>query len=86
LQFAIAVFVGACPCGIALAAPTALFIGSRLAAQHGILVKGGKEAFQEASALDVVVFDKTSTLTKGGNPSVTNCDIIASSEEETKLI
>lgn len=63
LQFAIAVFVVACPCGIGLAAPTALFVGSGLAAQHGILVKGGGEAFQEASALDVIVFDKTGTLT-----------------------
>jgi len=86
LQFAIAVFVGACPCGIALAAPTALFVGSGLAAQHGILVKGGGEAFQEASALDVVVFDKTGTLTEGGNPRVTNHDVMASSEEEAKVI
>jgi Cu+-exporting ATPase len=86
LQFAIAVFVGACPCGIALAAPTALFVGSGLAAQHGILVKGGGEAFQEASALDVVVFDKTGTLTEGGNPSVTHYDIVASSIEEMKVI
>jgi Cu+-exporting ATPase len=85
LQFAIAVFVGACPCGIALAAPTALFVGSGLAAKHGILVKGGGEAFQEASALDVVVFDKTGTLTEGGNPSVTNHDIIVCGEEEAKI-
>ncbi|KAH8695825.1 HAD-like domain-containing protein [Phaeosphaeriaceae sp. PMI808] len=85
LQFAIAVFVGACPCGIALAAPTALFVGSGLAAQHGILVKGGGEAFQEASALDVVVFDKTGTLTEGGNPSVTDHTVTASSEEEAKV-
>ncbi|KAG4423607.1 hypothetical protein IFR04_003289 [Cadophora malorum] len=86
LHFAITVFVAACPCGIALAAPTALFVGSGLAAQHGILVKGGGEAFQDASALDVVVFDKTGTLTEGGNPSVTNHNIMASSEEETKVI
>ncbi|KAE9987526.1 hypothetical protein EG328_002511 [Venturia inaequalis] len=86
LQFAIAVFVGACPCGIALAAPTALFVGSGLAARHGILVKGGGEAFQEASALDVVVFDKTGTLTEGGNPTVTNHDILASDAEEAKVI
>jgi Cu+-exporting ATPase len=86
LQFAIAVFVGACPCGIALAAPTALFVGSGLAAQHGILVKGGGEAFQEASALDVVVFDKTGTLTEGGNPKVTDYDILALDAEEEKII
>ena len=86
MQFSIAVFVGACPCGIALAAPTALFVGSGLAAKHGILVKGGGEAFQEASALDVVVFDKTGTLTEGGNPKVTDHVIKASSEEEIKII
>ena len=67
LQFAIAVFIVACPCGIGLAAPTALFVGGGLAASHGILVKGGGEAFQEASSLDIVVFDKTGTLTQGGD-------------------
>lgn len=72
LRFAIAVFVIACPCGIGLAAPTALFVGGGLAAKHGILVRGGGEAFQEASSLDCIVFDKTGTLTEGGDPSVTN--------------
>lgn len=76
LQFAISVFVVACPCGIGLAAPTALFVGGGLAAKHGILVKGGGEAFQEASQLDCVIFDKTGTLTEGGQPSITNHEII----------
>lgn len=75
LRFAIAVFVIACPCGIGLAAPTALFVGGGLAAQHGILVKGGGEAFQEASTLDCIVFDKTGTLTQGGDPAVTEHSI-----------
>lgn len=70
LRFAIAVFVIACPCGIGLAAPTALFVGGGLAAKHGILVRGGGEAFQEASSLDCIVFDKTGTLTQGGSPVV----------------
>ncbi|THC95280.1 hypothetical protein EYZ11_005235 [Aspergillus tanneri] len=72
LEFAIAVFVVACPCGLALAAPTALFVGGGLAARQGILVKGGGEAFQEASHLDAIVFDKTGTLTEGGSLAV--CD------------
>jgi cation transport ATPase len=55
-------------------------------AQYGILVKGGREAFQEASALDVVVFNKTGKLTEGGNPSITNHNIIVSSEEKAKVI
>jgi heavy metal translocating P-type ATPase len=65
LEFAIAVFVIACPCGIGLAAPTALFVGGGLAAKQGILVQGGGQAFQEASNLSVMVFDKTGTLTQG---------------------
>ena len=65
LEFAIAVFVVACPCGIGLAAPTALYVGGGLAAKLGILVQGGGEAFQEASNINAIVFDKTGTLTEG---------------------
>ena len=83
LEFAIAVFVVACPCGIGLAAPTAMFVGSGLAAKHGILVRGGGEAFQEASNLDVVVFDKTGTLTEGGSLKVTDHDILATGDKES---
>lgn len=76
LEFAIAVFVVACPCGIGLAAPTALFVGGGLAAKNGILVRGGGEAFQEASNVDIVVFDKTGTLTEGGSLKVTNHEML----------
>ncbi|KAF3196656.1 hypothetical protein TWF679_004568 [Orbilia oligospora] len=82
MSFAIAVFVIACPCGIGLAAPTALFIGTGLAARYGILAKGGGEAFQEASWLDAVVFDKTGTLTHGGEPEVGDAVIVGYNEEE----
>ena len=64
----------ACPCGISLAAPTALLVGSGLAAKFGILARGGGEAFQEMAQLDLVVFDKTGTLTEGG-PRVTDVEI-----------
>jgi P-type Cu+ transporter len=77
VEFAISVFVVACPCGIALAAPTALFVGGGLAAKHGILVQGGGEAFQEASKLDVIIFDKTGTLTQG-KMKVTECENLTS--------
>lgn len=76
LQFAIAVFVVACPCGLALAAPTALFVGGGLAAKRGILVRGGGEAFQEASRLDAIVFDKTGTLTEGGTLKVSDHEVL----------
>lgn len=64
-QFAIAVLVIACPCGIGLAAPTAQAVGSGLLAKAGILAQGGGEAVQLASNVNVVVFDKTGTITKG---------------------
>ncbi|KAI4252737.1 MAG: hypothetical protein L6R42_007855, partial [Xanthoria sp. 1 TBL-2021] len=85
LQFAIAVFVIACPCGIGLAAPTALFVGGGLAADYGILAKGGGEAFQEASSVDCIVFDKTGTLTEGGAPAITDHLFLAQYNERRLL-
>lgn len=81
LEFAVAVFVVACPCGLALAAPTALFVGSGLAAKHGILVRGGGEAFQEASRLDAIVFDKTGTLTEGDSLKVSDHEVLVNDPE-----
>ena len=82
LGFAIAVFVIACPCGIGLAAPTALLVGSGLAAKFGILARGGGEAFQEAAQIDIIVFDKTGTLTEGGDPQVTDVMIFPLPEDQ----
>ncbi|CAK7225022.1 hypothetical protein SBRCBS47491_005750 [Sporothrix bragantina] len=81
LQFAIAVFVVACPCGLGLAAPTAIFVAGGMAAKYGILAKGGGEAFEKASRIDCVVFDKTGTLTMGGEPTVTDSAMFDGSEE-----
>jgi heavy metal translocating P-type ATPase len=86
LQFAIAVFVVACPCGLALAAPTALFVGVGLAAKRGILVRGGGEAFQEATRLDAIVFDKTGTLTEGGNLKVSEHEVLDSTDSQKVAI
>ncbi|KAJ5467668.1 hypothetical protein N7475_005420 [Penicillium sp. IBT 31633x] len=85
LEFSIAVFVVACPCGLALAAPTALFVGGGLAAKHGILVKGGGEAFQEASRLNAIVFDKTGTLTEGGSLKVSEHEVLTNDPEVAKV-
>ncbi|XP_044719132.1 e1-E2 ATPase domain-containing protein [Hirsutella rhossiliensis] len=79
-QFAIAVFVVACPCGLALAAPTAIFVGGGIAAKHGVLAKGGGEAFEKASKIDCVVFDKTGTLTEGGEPRITDSALFPDGE------
>ena len=80
-------FVVACPCGIGLAAPTALLVGSGLAAKFGILARGGGEAFQECAQVDIVVFDKTGTITEGGQPKVVGAEFSSaiSTEQATLL-
>ncbi len=70
----VAVLVIACPCALGLATPTALMVGSGMGAEHGILIRTG-EAIQTLKDVQVVVFDKTGTITKG-RPEVT--DIIPS--------
>ena len=85
LEFAIAVFVVACPCGLGLAAPTALFVGGGLAAKNGILVQGGGEAFQEASQLRTIVFDKTGTLTQG-QMMVTDLEILSTDVKQDVVL
>jgi Cu+-exporting ATPase len=74
IAFALTVFVAvliiACPCALGLATPTAVMMGTGLAAKNGILIKNGK-ALEIARDLDVVIFDKTGTLTRG-EPSVTD--------------
>ena len=81
LEFAIAVFVIACPCGIGLAAPTALFVGSGLAAKYGILAKGGGVAFQDGANINTICFDKTGTLTYG-ELKVTDYAFVADGNDE----
>ncbi len=66
----VTVLIIACPCALGLATPTSLTVGIGKAAQNGILIRSG-DALQTAERLDVIVLDKTGTITVG-KPSLTD--------------
>ncbi|MEO7061035.1 MAG: heavy metal translocating P-type ATPase [Lapillicoccus sp.] len=68
--FAITVVVVTCPDALGLATPTAIMVGTGLGAKRGVLFKNAT-ALETSARIQVVVTDKTGTLTKG-EPEVTD--------------
>lgn len=88
LTFAILSLVGvlviACPCALGLATPTAITVGVGRGAENGILIKNA-ESLEKLSKIDIVVMDKTGTLTKG-QPKVTDIIILDKNFDQEKLL
>ncbi|MFF2083443.1 heavy metal translocating P-type ATPase [Nocardia sp. NPDC058176] len=82
LLFAITVVVVTCPDALGLATPTAIMVGTGLGAKRGVLFKNAT-ALEDAARIDVVVLDKTGTLTKG-KPEVT--DVVAAHGVDTDRV
>lgn len=83
LTRAIAVLVVSCPCALGLATPVAIMVGNGVAAKNGILFKTSSSLEQTGKA-DIIVLDKTGTITSG-IPKVTDI-VTANGVSENELL
>ncbi|NRT11765.1 heavy metal translocating P-type ATPase [Flavobacterium sp. 14A] len=79
---AIAVLIIACPCALGLATPMSVMVGVGKGAQSGVLIKNA-EALEAMNKVDVLITDKTGTITEG-KPSVDK--VYATQKNEQELL
>ena len=79
---AIAVLIIACPCALGLATPMSVMVGVGKGAKSGVLIKNA-EAIEKMDKIDVLITDKTGTLTEG-KPSVEK--IVVHDEDENEVL
>ncbi|NNH69335.1 heavy metal translocating P-type ATPase [Nocardia uniformis] len=84
MLFAITVIVVTCPDALGLATPTAIMVGTGLGAKRGVLFRNAL-ALEASARIEVVVMDKTGTLTKG-EPEVTDMVIGGSGLSEAEIL
>ena len=83
LARAISVLVISCPCALGLATPVAIMVGSGQGAKHGVLFKTAS-ALEAAGKTDIVILDKTGTVTEG-KPLVMDIIPVEGTDEDTLL-
>jgi Cu+-exporting ATPase len=83
LVAAVSVLIIACPCALGLATPMSIMVGVGRGAQSGVLIKNA-DALEHMEKIDVLVVDKTGTLTEG-KPKVTAMRTAASLNEAELL-